>query len=75
MMPEERCPYCGSEELICTGNRIDWNNNKLVVSDTMYCHYCEGKSIIQTDYTPILRSYYSGYDDGELIKKEALYNE
>lgn len=70
MKPEKRCPYCGCEALVCESNRIDQNNNKLVVSDTMYCYYCEEKIIIQTEYAPVLRSYYSGDGDGELIKKE-----
>lgn len=74
MMPEERCPYCGSEELICESNRIDWNGDELVNSDTMQCPNCGGKIIIQTEYAPIIRFYYDGYEE-TLVKKEVVSNE
>lgn len=74
MMPEERCPYCGSEEFTCEHNRIDLDNDKLVNSDILQCSECGGKVLVETDYIPTIRCYYD-YFDGTLAKKEVSSNE
>ena len=74
MKPEERCPYCGSENIVFEDSRLDFISDMLIETDFCKCEGCKKKFNTETDYIPSVRRYYNP-SSCDTLKKEVLSNE
>ena len=52
---DERCPYCGSEDIFFKDSRLDYVNGILIETNFCTCKNCEKDFNIVVDYVPRIR--------------------
>lgn len=74
MIPNERCPYCGSEDIFFKDSRLDYVGGILVETNFGTCKNCEKDFNIVMDYIPRIRRYYNP-STCDFLKGEEIQDE
>lgn len=70
----ERCPYCGSEDIFFKNSRLDYVDGILIETNFDTCKNCEKDFNIVIDYIPRIRRYYNP-STCDFLKGEEIQDE